>query len=220
MLNASGFESRGASLISAKTVIFFTRGVWQNNKGLGPPLILPWCMFYNCPTSRQIIALSPPARPHLLYNLFTCNWPLISNFYFILFFRKTFARLLAILMLGANCEFAQFINCAAHYVNPRIAQQFITVNRTMINCRERTYSDMGAPSFSGRGGGGGGGGGMAPPAPPPRDALEWLWLKLYNSCKPVYCFHAHIWSDCRPMTLKKRFQIGSISIKRACLKHL
>ena len=28
-------------------------------------------------------------------------------------------------MLGANCEFAQFINCAAHYVNPRSAQQFI-----------------------------------------------------------------------------------------------
>ena len=28
-------------------------------------------------------------------------------------------------MLGANCEFAQFINCAAHYVNPCIAQQFI-----------------------------------------------------------------------------------------------
>ena len=21
-------------------------------------------------------------------------------------------------VLGANCEFAQFINCAAHYVNP------------------------------------------------------------------------------------------------------
>ena len=30
-----------------------------------------------------------------------------------------------VFMLGANCEFAQFIYCAAHYVNPRIAQQFI-----------------------------------------------------------------------------------------------
>ena len=28
-------------------------------------------------------------------------------------------------MLGANCEFAQFINCAARFVNSHIAQQFV-----------------------------------------------------------------------------------------------
>ena len=28
-------------------------------------------------------------------------------------------------LLGANCEFAQFINCAAHYMNPHSAQQCI-----------------------------------------------------------------------------------------------
>ena len=28
-------------------------------------------------------------------------------------------------MLGAICEFAQFINCAAHFVNSENAQQFI-----------------------------------------------------------------------------------------------
>ena len=32
---------------------------------------------------------------------------------------------LIMILLGAIYQFAQFINCAAHYVNPRIAQQFI-----------------------------------------------------------------------------------------------
>jgi hypothetical protein len=30
-----------------------------------------------------------------------------------------------VLVLGANCEFAQFINCAAQFVNSQFAQQFI-----------------------------------------------------------------------------------------------